>query len=341
VRRIAIGAVILSAGDAAATESVRLDWVRGEGADACPDGTEIARRVQARLGRSVLSDDARRRIEGVVERRGAGWRVTLRVRDADGTVVGRREIDASSADCEPVADAAVLAVALAIDPEAALGPPPPAEAVEPPAPAPASPAPPPETCRAAEPIVLTAPVYPGLVVRPCPEPPEPSYRLTASARALAAGGQLPRIAPGAALAADVRFEERWHVGAELFWLPETLAPTGPFAFGLTAGAAQGCFDVVPFGRGALGVCLGVQIGALHAVVLDLVPIEPGEQLWAAAAAHSRLDVALAEPLGAEVGIELGIPMVRHEFGVAGRPDPAFITGTVTGRGFVGLTLFGP
>ena len=68
--------------------TVRLAWVRGSDADACPDGAWLRREVARRLRRDPFDDDGPRSIEAVVERSPPGWRATLRIRDREGTLLG-------------------------------------------------------------------------------------------------------------------------------------------------------------------------------------------------------------------------------------------------------------
>ncbi|MDO9015967.1 MAG: hypothetical protein Q8S73_44555 [Deltaproteobacteria bacterium] len=116
--------------------SVRLAWVRGADADACPDGAWLRREVARRLRRDPFDDDGPRSFEAVVERASPGWRATLRVRDREGTLLGERTLTHDAERCDPIADASALAVALAVDPDALIDEPARTDASPPPAPPP-------------------------------------------------------------------------------------------------------------------------------------------------------------------------------------------------------------
>src|SRR5262245_39685593 len=122
------------ANDSETLQVVRLGWVRTEGAEGCLSERDLSERVRARLGRNPFSDDATTLIEGWVRRDGKKLRATVRVRkDGSSEASGLRELESDELDCVALGNAVTLAVALAIDPEAALAPPKPPE---PPAPEP-------------------------------------------------------------------------------------------------------------------------------------------------------------------------------------------------------------
>ncbi|MEO7094648.1 MAG: hypothetical protein ABI175_15430, partial [Polyangiales bacterium] len=112
------------AADATTAPTVRLSWVRAQGAEGCIDRDTLARDVSARLGRDAFAGAPQRSIEGIVAREGKRWVARLYVRDPAGVLVGDREIASDAADYSALGGAVTLAVALVIDPEAALAPPP-------------------------------------------------------------------------------------------------------------------------------------------------------------------------------------------------------------------------
>lgn len=118
---LAISALLgLTATRAVAMEPVRLAWARGEGAGVCAAEKAIAERVTARLGEGAISAGAARSIEAVVQGTEKGFRAVLYVRDATGALTGSRELTSESESCASIEAASVLAIALAIDPDAAL-----------------------------------------------------------------------------------------------------------------------------------------------------------------------------------------------------------------------------
>ena len=63
-------------------------------------------------------------IEGRAERVGTGLRAVLVLRDGSGAQLGVRELESDATDCTELRENAALAIALMIDPDAVLRPPP-------------------------------------------------------------------------------------------------------------------------------------------------------------------------------------------------------------------------
>ncbi|MDI3285113.1 hypothetical protein [Polyangium sp. 15x6] len=320
-------------------ELVRFAWVRAQGADACSSQQQIADLVTARLGRSPFAADAERSIEAIISRPERGFRAEIYVRGRDGALAGVRELTSEATDCGPIEAASVLAVALAIDPEAGMSPPPPPPppppAATPPPPAPPQPLPsvtPAVPAAAAPTVPATAPTVPAAA----PTPPEV---LGASGIALRGGlglGLLPKAAPGVGLSGHVAVAPRVQITGEALWLPEARTEGGQFGFGLSTLALGACVDVARTGAADLAACGSLWAGALHAVVYDLEPAEPGDWFWAAAAITPRLRVRLAPRLHAEMGVHVLVPITRRPFEVKGWTTPIFEQAPVTGLPFVGL-----
>jgi hypothetical protein len=86
---------------AAAARRSSLSWVRGEGAETCIGTRALAEAVEKRLGRSVFVSAAKADIsvEGMVERKDAPWRAIVTVADADGNILGTRELTSEEEAC--------------------------------------------------------------------------------------------------------------------------------------------------------------------------------------------------------------------------------------------------
>lgn len=109
-----------------------LSWSRLPGAESCIGAPELARRVEARLGRRALfaPSQADRSVEGRVgPRAGGGWSAVVALARPDGTIVSQREIETREPSCRTLDAALVLVVGLLVDPDGA----PPAPAEPPPA----------------------------------------------------------------------------------------------------------------------------------------------------------------------------------------------------------------
>jgi hypothetical protein len=157
VALLTLAATLATRGARAEPEVAELTYERPAELDACPSEDAFRRAVIARLGRDPFVAGAARKIRVRLAQSGATLSAIVRVEEA-GSVRGERRIDTRSG-CDELASGAALAVSIAIDPLAALGPPadsepeakPAESSAKPPAPeakpkpAPAKPAPPKNT----------------------------------------------------------------------------------------------------------------------------------------------------------------------------------------------------
>ena len=335
--------------DTATAAPVRLEWIRARGAEACLARADIEERVSARLGRPVFSDAARGTIEGFVQREGETWVAHILARDESGRVTGSRDLTNNAPDCSGLDAAVTLAVALVIDPEAALRPPssapprplpvrlpvavPPAPPLPPapPFPTPAAPPPPPPA---------ECPVE-----RPCPRAesvPEARSlpKATLGGRVLVASGLLPGAAAGFAVAAEVPLTRWIDVTTGAFFLPEERTSNSEFGFGLTAAWLGAC--AVPWRarapRVTLSLCGDLGLGAIHSVVYAFLPTNPGDRVWAGATASGQLRVRIAGPVALEAGAALVVPLIRQPFVVQGEGTAVFQESSAAAVGFGGVGL---
>jgi hypothetical protein len=307
-------AALLAARVAAAQDqpNAGLAWVRGDGAERCPDGADLAERVAAILGRDPFGAAPAQTVEGTVERHEGRWRARLYVRVAGEAQTASREFTDESSDCAAVTTTVALAVALSIDPAAATRPPPPP---------PASPRP------------RTRPRAP----RPVP----PRADATAmELRAVATLGLLPGVTPAVALAGEPLVRGRFRLQLSALYAPETRTRAfgTTFAFGASAFAAAGCLDLVAWSGGALGGCAGVAVGTVHSVVFDLRPVTPGDRAWVAVLASARLTVRLVRPLYAVVGLDAWALPLRARFRLEREQDVVFEQSAFALTGHVGVGL---
>jgi hypothetical protein len=307
---------------AADGQLVRLVWIRGEGAAACASQATVQARVTERLGRDPFSDDAPRVLEVVVGRAGERWTARIAVREVEGRLVGERQLGSEAADCAPLEAAATLAIALTIDPEAALR-------SEPRAPAPAS-VPPIPRSPLTPPPPRARPCPPS---KPCPEPPR-GMRGSVTVRGALVSGLVPGLRPALELAGDVEVISRVHVTGGALWLPEARARDTRFAFGMTAFSVGACVDLLVSRESALAACSRLHAGAVHAVPYSLEPVEPGSRAWVGLGAGPRWAID-AGPVRLELGVEALVPLARYDFRVVGLPGSVFRQSAVGGLGFVG------
>ena len=337
---VAISALLLTRVANAQETRVRLAWARGNDGSGCLDQHGLEAGVRARLGRDPFAPDAPISIEGMVSRAGKAFRAELRVRDETGRVVGDRVIETPTASCDPLAEAVILAVALTIDPSAATRP---GSAAAVP-----SSAPPPEDHPPLPPPVVACPAPPPCpAALPCPACPHAApaaprdVRVSASLRAVAEAGLLPKVAPGVGVAGQ-RVEGRFTLGVGVTWFPESRATDDRFSFGLTVASAGACYGA-PVGAVRLDGCGEAQIGAMHAVLRDaaLAPIDVGDQPWLSVAAGPRLSWGNHAPVEVEAGVLAIVPIIRKSFDIRGQELPFFSSAVVGGLAYVGLGFGGP
>ncbi|KYF67564.1 hypothetical protein [Sorangium cellulosum] len=321
IARRAAGLALVAAALAAAARPARassgeqtasLSWVRLAGAEACVGARALAQAVEARLGRAALVSAARAEltIEGRIEPVGSGgWRAVLAVADADGALLGTREIATASPRCGAMDDELALAIALMIDPSAKLSPgaPPPLTAPAPlpaPSPAPATAPPPPA-------VIVQRVLVP---VPPAAPPPPAPWRVEVGAGPLLGLGLLPSLGVAATVRARLtppRFLS-FEVGG-VVWLPDE-ATSGASATRFSWG--EGFVSACPVALGSatrLSACAGVRLGALRVGGVGFSVDHADERLTAAGALDVRLTRRLVGPLTAGGGLGLIVPIVRDTF----------------------------
>jgi hypothetical protein len=151
---------------AQAQPTVKLSYLRADSARTCPDEQTMRRGVAARLGRQPFDAQAERLLTVRLEGRASGYAVDITVQGAGGEVIGKRSLSTERQDCDELASAMQLAIAIAIDPLHNM--PTPAAASE----TPAAPTP----LAEAEPPAPPAPEVQTPPPAPPPPMPEPSSR---------------------------------------------------------------------------------------------------------------------------------------------------------------------
>ncbi len=110
--------VIAIAMPAAAAEQrhARLLYVRGSGAETCPDEEAIRQAVAARLGYEAFKADAILGIAVSVSKDEHLLRARVLLERANGQSIGERELTSGPYECTELASAIELAISIAIDP---------------------------------------------------------------------------------------------------------------------------------------------------------------------------------------------------------------------------------
>lgn len=208
--------------------AARLEYVRGRGAERCPDASFLRAEVARVAGADPFRDDAPLLISATIERHGAELVASLALRDGQGEI-GWADGFSTSRACDALVAGMGLAIATRLlsmaerksgepsppepaqeGPQGPPGPPPPAEAPQ----GPPRPLPPTQAARAApEPSSRSAPEPPiASGEQATADPPEP-LRFEAGLGATVGLGITPGIAAGTTLAVGVRWSD-WSVAVE-------------------------------------------------------------------------------------------------------------------------------
>jgi hypothetical protein len=109
-------AVMAPARDAHAGESVRLAYVRADGAEQCADEKGLRLAIAVRLGYDPFVAYAPKTVHADIAREGARLRARVYLAGEDGRARGTRVLFAPQGDCDKLLAAVALAVSIAIDP---------------------------------------------------------------------------------------------------------------------------------------------------------------------------------------------------------------------------------
>jgi hypothetical protein len=146
---IAVAALVLAlTTNAAASPSSKLVYIRGAGAEACPDEAALRKAVAQRLGYDPFFPSAQKTVVADVTRAPGSYHAKVQIVGDGGALRGARELTTKGDDCTELVSAIALAISIAIDDidaEERNAEPPtaPAVAEEPEPTPPAEPAPPP------------------------------------------------------------------------------------------------------------------------------------------------------------------------------------------------------
>jgi hypothetical protein len=340
----AVVALLLGSGALAHAEpsspaqSVALSFIRLPGAEQCSSLKQVAARVDVLLSRAafVPPGAAQLFIEASIRpAQPQGWHVWIVLADDTGATLGTRELLVDKPDCTAATDAASLAIALMIDPEAAAQPG--AAAVEAlpevskPATAPLpEPTPPPRH--------VSRPHRSSVVVKP--KATREPWLARLSAGGAAEAGRLPGIALGATGA--VRLSSpggRFAVDVAGTYLPTRSADVTSSAggdFSLAAGALSGWFEAWRRGSGAVGLGAGVELGNISAVGRGFTTNRYAQSWFVDSALYLELAWQLSDQFYLLIRPAFGLAIWKDKFegtpGNAGRStifEPAPVFGRLT------------
>jgi hypothetical protein len=264
------------------------------------------------------------------------------MRDQEGHTQATRELTSESPDCLPIQNAAVLAIAIAIDPNVRLlpllAPSDVAMPTEPTAPSDSAPTQPvAESPAPAAPTVTLAPrMVPAARTPHSPSvPPEP-IASSLSLRGGLSNQLVPGTSPTAKLVGTLPFAESWSLAAQSLLVAESPAPDDRFGFQLTAFGLGSCYQTS--GSWSAGVCASAWLGSMAAVVRSVPPTHPGGRTFTAASVETFSRVMLVGPLHVELAGDVFVPVQRRAFTVKGLEEPVWRQSAVAGALFVGVGL---
>ena len=306
-----------------------LAWIRGEGAASCATSRELARGIEARIGRSVFVSptNAELVIEGHIDHKSTGFKVHFEALDAAGQSLGVRDIESDDDNCAAFTESITLVASLLIDPEAVLR----TQAAEAPAPQPSPPPAPVDT--------VVPPLPPASVI-------EAAHWIgTASLSAIGSLGSLPHADAGGLLRAEFTPPHFIPIflGAALFAPSnETIASIVRANYTLSYGEFGACPLDVVFGPVSLEACAGLVIGSLNAYATQ---ITSGAKLESNFLVNGLVEARVRIPAKSRVAAVLDagmqVPFRRYSFDVLGdRPatTPAFQMSVLSGYVDLGVAV---
>ena len=248
---IALGALATSERVGLANPTSRLVYVRGAGAESCPDEPEVRRAVATRLGYDPFRPIASTTLTAEIKRDSGVFRGRVRLVDHAGIERGARDLESRAADCRDLTTAMALSMSIAIDPLSMMRAPK-AELAATPAAQP-------------EPEGDLAPAAPAPAPAPPDAPAKPAARPDGAAAstprvALSAGAHVAfGIAPAPALGL--------HVAAELATTRWSMQLEGRFDLAASAESSEGGRSRTSLAGAAAAPCLRVPLVWVCGVVL--------------------------------------------------------------------------
>jgi hypothetical protein len=280
-----------SAPGAASAQELALTWQAAEG---CPDADWAHGRLNERLGRA-LADRAQDPLAATATLAREGERFVLTLHTVQAGVAGDRALAASS--CAELAEAAVLVLALAIDPDAV------ARIDEGAA------------QRVAELDSERPPFLTPAAQRPAIVEPARARPWAVRADALLALGPLPGVTAGPSLAIAYQWTRlRAELSGYWLWPREGHESDAPGSVRVSLWALRPTMCVRLLGqRVQLSGCAALELGRIHGRGLDLPIPQESQALWPAASLAPRLAIAAGNMVFFQLELGLVAALVRPRF----------------------------
>lgn len=322
-----------------ASPTSRLVYVRGPGAEGCPDEAAMRAAVAARLGYDPFRVVATTTLSAQISRENGLYRGQIKLVDDSGVERGARSLESRADDCAELTQALALSMSIAIDPLSVLSPPKPKEP-DPPAQEPKEPEPPP--------VVAPRPAPPPVPPPPAPPAAKPSEgpRFALGASGHGAFGIGPAPAFGLALASEIVWPNA-SVGAGVrldFPAGVETAQGGRVRATFVGGELAPCLRS-PLGKRSDDSSRGLTVAGCGLVLLGGVLAEStdvsGPKSSGTFFAGAGLRLGLDVPLVAGFAARLSGDVLGHftPYGLAVNGTTVFSSSPFSGRVGLGLVRF--
>lgn len=331
---LAAFAILAASREAAASPVARFVYVRGLGAEACPDEDTMRAAVSARLGYDPFRVVAKTTLTAQISRENGVYRGHVKLVDEAGQERGARSLESRTDDCKELAEALALSMSIALDPLSVLAPAGPKPPDEPPPPPEEPPKPPPPPAEPPPARPLPPPVPPP---KPLP-PPRARPRLSLGVSAHGAAGIGPAVAFGLGLELGLVFENVSFALAGRLDFPARADSTegGKIGASLVAGEAVPCLRA-PLGATTLLGCGVLLVGAVTAESIDVTAPRAEGTFFGAGGVRAGLELAIVPT----VRVRLALDALGHltPYGLAVNGATVFSSSSFSGRAGIGVVTF--
>jgi hypothetical protein len=312
---LAFALTTAAAAQAAASPSAKLTYVRGPGAESCPDESELRKAVAVRLGYDPFFPSASKTVVAEIRARAApqrGFRGVVQIIDDSGIVRGERALESQSGECAEMVRTLALGISIAIDDLDALAPPAPRAA-------PASSDPPPEPGLPVAPAATDL-APPPPFERDVPAPVLPSERATALQLETVAGvhgslGLAPAASGGITLGVGITTRA---VSLRIEGTAE-LPSSAPLASGGSVTTSFLVASLVPcLHFGLPFACVTGSVGSFRGGAIDIAAPHAQSALFAMVGARGGVRIPLYAMVSLAPHADLALPLVHHAVAVDGR-----------------------
>jgi hypothetical protein len=303
-----------------ASPSAKLTYLRGAGAEGCPDEAALRRAVAARLGYDVFFPWARRTVVAEIARGPRGFHARLQVVGEDGLVLGTRSLDATSQSCEEVTRALALAISIAVDDFGLDDAPPTPPAIEPPPPSSAPTVPSPVEPPPPAPAAIPAPTPPST-------PPHFAVALSPIVSLLVAPG--PSV--GLEGSFEVRVSQAFSAGVELRADLPAKDSHGQVETHLSTVSLVPCLRAPR----PLFVCVVASVGDFHESGVGVSNPQAHDAAFASVGPRVGVELPLGGRFFLRTHVEGAFVLLRHEVDLNGGPAfdlPVFAPSVGVGGG---------